>query len=206
MSNAGLSAQDHTRISEAIRAAEAGTSGEIYVVVAHSADDFHFVPVLWAAIAALILPWPLHLLTTLSSTAILLAQAIFFAVTASALSHPSIRYALVPRGIAAESTRKHAHALFFAHGVHLTQARTGVLIYVALLQRQVEIVADAGIHGKVAQSAWDELAGAVTDAAREGRLADGIVDAVRRAGVLLAAHFPPKPDDVNELSDRVVEI
>jgi putative membrane protein len=96
--------------------------------------------------------------------------------------------------------------LFFAHGVHLTQARTGVLIYVALLQRQVEIVADAGIHGKVAQSAWDELAGAVTDAAREGRLADGIVDAVRRAGVLLAAHFPPKPDDVNELSDRVVEI
>jgi len=206
MRGVGLAAHDRDRISEAIRAAEANTCGEIYVVVARAVDDFRFVPVLWAAIAALILPWPLHLLTTLSSTTILLAQAMFFAVLASALSHPRLRHALVPRGIAAESSRKHAHALFFAHGVHLTEARTGVLIYVALLHRRVEIVADAGIHGKVEQSAWDELAREVSDAARAGRLGDGIVNAVRRAGALLAAHFPPKPDDVNELSDRVVEI
>jgi len=122
MRGVGLTAHDRDRISEAIRAAEANTCGEIYVVVARAVDDFRFVPVLWAAIAALILPWPLHLLTTLSSTTILLAQAMFFAVLASALSHPRLRHALVPRGIAAESSRKHAHALFFAHGVHLTEA------------------------------------------------------------------------------------
>jgi putative membrane protein len=206
MSNVGLTAHDRARISDAVREAEAATSGEIYVVVARAADDFRFVPVLWAALAALILPWPLHLFTTLSSTTILLAQAIFFAVVASALSHPTLRHALVPRAIAAESSRKHAHALFFAHGVHLTEARTGVLIYVALLHRRVEIVADTGIHGKVDQSAWDALAREVTDAARAGRLVDGIINAVRRAGALLAAHFPPGPDDVNELSNRVVEI
>ena len=79
MRGVGLAAHDRDRISEAIRAAEANTCGEIYVVVARAVDDFRFVPVLWAAIAALILPWPLHLLTTLSSTTILLAQAMFFA-------------------------------------------------------------------------------------------------------------------------------
>ena len=93
-----------------------------------------------------------------------------------------------------------------AHGVHLTEARTGVLIYVALADRRVEIVADAGIHSKVDQSAWDELAHDVTAAARDGCLVDGVVKAVSRAGALLAAYFPHRPNDRNELSDRVVEI
>jgi putative membrane protein len=197
---------DHARIIEAIRAAESNTGGEIYVVVAHSSDDFRFVPVVWAALAALLLPWPLYLLTNLSSVAILIMQAAFFVIAAVALSHPRLRHALVPAAIAGEAATRHAQAQFMAHGVHLTEDRTGVLIYVALSQRRIEIVADAVINAKVDQSAWDALARDVSGAAREGRLADGLVSAVRRAGAILAAHFPRKPGDRNELADRVVEL
>ena len=197
---------DRVRISQAIRAAEANTAGEIYVVIARAADDYRFVPILWAALIALLAPWPLHVLTDLSVGTILLVQAATFVWIAVAASHPAIRYRIVPSPIAAEAARKAAEGLFVAHGVHQTEARTGILIYVALAERRVEIVADAGINAKVEQAAWGELAGEIVAAARAKALVDGIIAAVRRAGSLLAAHFPHRPDDRNELPDRVVEI
>jgi putative membrane protein len=203
---AALDASDHDRISAAITAAEADTAGEIYVVVSHITDNFRFLPAVWAALAAFLLPWPLHALTQLSWGRILLLQAIFFVVAAVILSHPALRRCLVPSVLLAEAARRHARAQFMAHGVHLTRRRTGVLIYVALIDRRVEIIADAEINSKVDQSTWDGIARDVTGAAREGRLVDGIVNAVARAGAVLAAHFPRRADDINELPDRVVEI
>ncbi len=206
MATASLTADDHARIREAIRNAEAKTAGEIYVVIAHATDEFHYVPVIWAALVALLVPWPLYLLTPLSTPAILVIQAACFAVAAWVLSYPSIRHRIVPGAIAAHRARRNACEQFLAHGVHLTQARTGVLIYLALADRRVEIVADVGIHSKVGEAAWEELAREITSAARNEQLVDGVLSAVRRAGVVLAEHFPPRDDNPNELSDRVVEI
>ena len=91
MEKAGLSASDRARMSGAIEAAEAMTAGEFYVVVSRATDDFRLMPVIWAAIAALLLPWPLHLLTSLSSSTILIMQPLFFVALAAILSHPPIR-------------------------------------------------------------------------------------------------------------------
>jgi putative membrane protein len=197
---------ERSRIADAIRAAEANTSGEIYVVVARQADEFRLVPVLWAGLVALLIPWPLHLLTYWSTGTILVLQVLTFVVIAVAASHSALRHRIVPAGIAAEAARKAALAQFLAHGVHLTEDRTGVLIYVALADRRVEIVADAGINSKVDHTAWDELARDIVVAARRGALADGIVTAVQRAGLLLTRHCPPVPFDRDELPNRVVEI
>ena len=206
MATASLSDNDHDRISQAIREAEAATAGEIYVVIAHAADNFRYVPVIWAALAALLVPWPLYFFTPLSVPAILVIQAMFFIIVASVLSHPAIRHRIVPDAIAAYRARRNAYEQFLAHGVHLTEDRTGVLIYLALANRRVEIIADVGIHSKVGPAAWEELAREITSAARKARLVDGVLNAVRRAGAVLAQHFPPRPDNPNELSDRVVEI
>jgi putative membrane protein len=206
MPDATFTDADRARLTEAIRAAEALTSGEIYVVVAREAGEFRFVPILWAALAALVLPWPLHLLTYWPTSIILLLQVLTFVAIALVTSHTPLRHRLVPARIAADAARTAALAQFMAHGVHLTEKRTGVLIYVALANRRVEVVADAGIHGKVDQSAWNEIAQDVVEAARAGALADGLTRAVKHAGELLAQHFPPAPLDRNELPDRVVEI
>lgn len=201
-----LDQSERARISDAIRAAEAGTSGEIYVVIAGTADDFRWVPILWAAIIALILPWPLHFLTHWSAGTILLIQTIAFVLTAAVASFPAVRHRIVPPSIAGEAARRTAQSLFLAHGLHLTESRTGLLIYVALVDRRVEIVTDAGIDSKVEQSVWDELAQEIAGAARRGNLSDGLIGAVRRAGTLLAQHCPRAADDRNELPDRVVVI
>jgi putative membrane protein len=201
-----LSEIERARIGDAIRAAEVNTAGEIYVVVAGEAAEFRSIPVLWAAIIALLVPWPLYLLTDLSSGIILLLQVIAFVVIATATSPDRIRHRLVPPSIASEAARKAAQAQFMAHGVHLTAERTGILIYVALADRRVEIVADDGINKKVAQSELDQLAQHVVIAARSGMLAEGLVSAVNDAGRLLSQHFPPSATNPNELPDRVVEI
>ena len=206
MADHTFSPEDKDRIAATIAEAEAQTAGEIYVVIAHGGDEFHYVPVIWAALVALLLPWPLHLLTSLSTTTILILQAIIFVGAALIMSHPSINHRVVPNAIAAERTRRQAYEQFLAHGVHLTEARTGVLIYVTPGDRRVEIVADVGIHSKVGESAWEELAQEITAAARRGQLVDGILSAIRKAGILLAQHFPPSARNPNELSDRMVEI
>jgi putative membrane protein len=206
MAAATFTDADRHRLTDAIRAAEADTSGEIYVVVAREADEFRLVPVLWAALIALIVPWILHFLTYWPAGTILLFQVLSFVATALVASHASFRHRLVPAPIAAETTRKAALAQFMAHGVHLTEHRTGVLIFVALAERRVEVVADAGINSKVDQAAWDEVVADVVQAARTGALADGLVTAVQRAGRLLAQHFPRAAHDRNELPDRVVEM
>ena len=203
---ARLTETDRAQIRDAIRAAEVTTAGEIYVVVANEAAEFRSIPVLWAAIIALIVPWPLYLLTDLASGIILLLQVLTFVVVATVASHNSIRHLLVPPSIAAAAARKAAQAQFMAHGVHLTAERTGILIYVALADRRVEIVADDGINRKVAQSELDHLAENVVAAARSATLAQGLVTAVNNAGTLLSTHFPPTATNPNELPDRVVEI
>jgi putative membrane protein len=70
----------------------------------------------------------------------------------------------------------------------------------------VEVVADDVIDGKVDQLEWQALTEEIVTAAREGRLADGLVIAIRRAGAVLAQHFPRRADDKNEIPNRVVEI
>jgi putative membrane protein len=199
-----LTDADQARISAAVHAAESATSGEIYVVIAETAGAFRFVPVLWAALLALVVPWPLLLLTRWAADTVLAAQALVFVAAALLASHPALHRRLVPTAIAADATRRAALASFMAQGVHLTENRTGVLIYVALAERRVEIVADAMINNCVEQRVWDELAETVVSAARRGALADGIIGAVERAGAILTQHVPRRHDDCNELSDRVV--
>ena len=154
------------------------------------------------------LPWPLHLLTDLSTTLILWLQVLAFVAAGHRLvASNAVRHADRARRAWRHARRRTAaEALFLAHGVHLTEARTGVLIYVALAERRVEIVADAGINAKVEQAVWDNLAQAVTDPAREGRLADGLVAAVAGVRGHLAQHFLPPALNRNELANQVVEI
>lgn len=201
-----LTQEEHARLSREIRDAEAATSGEIYVVVAHSPDTFRLVPILWAALFALVLAWALNLGTELSTSMILSLQASGFIAAAVLLSAPTLRYRIVPEVIAEDAAHRAALAQFMAHGVHLTSARTGVLIYVSLLPRRIEVLADSGIHARVGQAIWDEAVARLAAEARTGPLGEALAHAIRDLGALLAVHFPRPPGDRNELPNRVIEV
>jgi putative membrane protein len=204
MNHAALSDADRAKIRDAVALAEGRTAGEIFTVVAAESDDYRFVPLLWATLVALLVPLPLVFLTRLPVLQIYLAQLAVFIVLALALSLPRIRVLIVPRGV--KHARAHALAVeqFLAHGLHMTKARTGVLIFVSLAERYAEIVADAGIAEKVEAKVWVEAMDKLLAEVKAGRLAEGLVAAIGHTGDVLAAHFPRKAGDRNELPNDLI--
>jgi len=199
---------DKSRVADAIRAAEAKTTGEIFCVIAQHSSNYGLVPIAWAAAIALLVPLPLIYLTDWSVELIYILQLASFPVAALILSHPLLRFHIVPRQT--RHDRAHAEAMrqFWAQGLDKTSRRTGVLIFASVGERYAEIVADAGINEKVTPEVWDDAINALVSAIKEGRPADGFVAAIEKCGAVLAQHFPlpPGAKKVDELPDKLVEI
>lgn len=100
------------------------------------------------------------------------------------------------------SARERAVELFSQLRVWDTEANSGVLIYVQLIDHQVEIVADRGIDARVGHAFWESVCGRMQAAFRAGRFEAGALAALAEITTALATHFPPGADNPNELPDR----
>lgn len=223
--------KDVEQIGQAIAAAEASTSGEIYCVLARRVSAYNDVALAWAAVAALLLPLALiplgfdaswipgsgdgweaaHLAArnvgighALAAYAVVQA-AVFVAVFAMT-SIPAVRRLATPRALRRARVRKAALEQFLAHGIHVTEGRTGVLIFAALEEHQVEVIADEGIHGKVDQMVWADAVEVLANGLKRGDPTAGFAAAVGLCGDVLAAHFPPTDENPNEIADKLVLI
>jgi putative membrane protein len=201
-----ISQADKQRITEAIRAAETKTSGELYCVITQRAGDYPLVPVAWAAAIALLVPAPLIYLTLWPASVIYLIQLIIFIATAIGLSRPGIRFKIVPRRTKHDRAHRLAMRQFFAQGLHNTEQRTGVLIFAAVAERYAEIIADAGINAKVNPQVWDQAIAALIAGIKAGQPGEGFAAAIEQCAAVLAEHFPPGSLNRDELPDRLVEI
>lgn len=202
---------DHTRITQAIAAAERTTSGEIYAVFARTSDDYRFVAATLALAFSLLLGWLAAALAALLGLA-LPALALETGQLAGALllflllRSSRLVMLFVPPALARMRAARMARAQFLAHNLHRTPERTGVLLFVSEAEHYAEVIADEGIAAHVHQSEWDGIVQALTEAARGDRLAEGFEAAVAKCGALLAARFPPGADTDNAIPDRLVEI
>ena len=197
-----ITAEDHKAIAAAIRAAEERTSGQLVCVLAHAASGYAYVPILWASMLALALPWPLIYLTLWSAEWIFLAQLLLFVAAVLLFSWLPLRLWLVPRRV--QRARAHRAALeqFFLRRVGHTAKRTGVLIFVSLAEHYARIIADEGVAAKVHDAEWQAAIDTLTCDIRDGRIAAGFVAAIERCGAVLAEHAPPDGSP-NELPDRL---
>jgi uncharacterized membrane protein len=103
-----------------------------------------------------------------------------------------------------QSARERATEVFSNLRVWDTAHNSGVLIYVQLVDRRIEIVADRGINAKVPQPEWDAICRRMEAAFRESRYEGGALTAIGEITALLARHFPPHGDNPDELSDKPV--
>jgi len=211
---------DHDRIHDAIAEAETRTSGEIFCVVAKESGAYREVPFAWAAILALLAP-PLGLVLGFRPSALVqavsaatqggwsmdqpsgvnhalmtalvgyaLVQLVLFIVALGLVSVPAVRRLLTPGRV--KQAHVHARAVEqFAHRLHQTSDRTGVLIFASLAERRVEVIGDEDIHAKVGDAVWDAAVAAALAHIKTGDVAGGLVEAVRLCGAALAEHFPP---------------
>jgi uncharacterized membrane protein len=100
------------------------------------------------------------------------------------------------------SARHRAIDVFSELGVWDTEHNNGVLLYLLLADRDVEIVADRGFNGKVPREEWEHVCRAMEKAFAEGRHAEAVLGAVEAVSRIIARHFPPHPGGRNELPDR----
>ena len=202
-----LAADDRERVAAAVRAAELRTSGEIFVVVARQSDSYRSLPILWAALAALLggfLAAALDPAMTAGSLAV--GQAAVFAVISAVALVPGWRMHFVPPMVRRARAAARAREQFLAQNLHATESRTGVLLFVSLAEHHAEIIADTAIAERVPNDFWQGIVDMMTAEIASGRLATGLVMAVEACGTALQEHFPRQADDRNELPDKLVEI
>ncbi|WP_372775741.1 TPM domain-containing protein [Mangrovibacterium sp.] len=87
--------------------------------------------------------------------------------------------------------------------MHKTDARNGVLFYLAVYDHKFAILGDAGINARVPEKFWDQIKQHMLSRFKENLFADGLSEGILMAGEQLKKHFPYQKDDVNELSDEI---
>lgn len=207
-----LSPEQAAAVREAVERAESASGAEIVPVVVPDSDGHEAA--LWkgAALGALagagagaLLAWLRGPWVPEPGLLLLPVAAGLLLGLLAAFPAPGRRL-LAGRRQLDQRVARAASEAFLEHEIFATRDRTGLLVYVSLLERRVRILADSGIHPSVPPEEWEAMARAVAREMREKAPGEALLAAVTRVGGLLAARGPERrPDDVNELPDAPVD-
>lgn len=192
------------RVAATIREIEAGTGAEIVVTVRASAGYYRAADYLFGALCSLaaLLAYVFLPVTFPDDVAALLIVLAFGVGAAFAANVPPLRRVLVRRRRRDAEVTRAARACFVEQGIGRTRERTGLLVFVSLFERRVEVVADVGIPVARMGDPWRDGLARLDAAARSGP--EPFLAALRAQGELVATWVPRRADDVNELPDEVV--
>lgn len=111
-----------------------------------------------------------------------------------------------PREIRRKMAETRAELEFFRSGIKATKAATGILVFLAIDDRQAVILADKAITSKLPLETWDDILAELLVGIKSKKSRDGILKAVEMSGAILQEHFPIQPGDTNELQNHVLII
>jgi putative membrane protein len=200
------------RLESAIRDAEAHTSGEIVPYIVGSSDAYP--EAMWRGgtlVAALVLfsfsmldfttaAWMKHSITQVGFFTI----AGFMLGAGLVLFFPSLKRMLVDHHTTDRRVHERAQLAFLNEKIFSTRDRTGILIFVSLLERKVVVLCDEGINAKVKQEAWDSIVKTIVAGIRSGTPSEGLLNAIIACGALLeSGNIAKRSGDTNELSDTI---
>lgn len=197
---------DREAIRMAVEAAESRTAGEIATMVVDHSDSYREAEVLGSVLVAgfmaVIACVAFHHVTIWSFIPVVFLA--FYPVRYLFRRLPHLKLPFVARRRLAHAVRDRAVRAFFEKGLHRTRDESGILIFISLLERKVWILGDRGIDEKIPLHVWHGLARELSTGIREGRSCETLCTVIARCGEHLAAHFPRKADDTNELPDNVL--
>lgn len=207
-----FSQADKERIQAAVKSAEQKTSGEIVPYVVEMSDFYEVAEWRAAGLCGFIALGAFAGVRRFTDAwlPIDLAEVALVVILASCLGALLVRFAppfkrfFAGRHLLERRVHQRAAEAFIAEEVFATSARTGIMIFLSLLEHKVLVVGDAGISAKVKKSEWDDVVRTIVGATRRGKPADGIVSAVQQCGTLLQREgVKVRPDDTDELPDNL---
>lgn len=185
-----------------VKEIESGTDAEVVIVVRARSGSYRQADYLFGALAAfagllflLFLPVDFHTYWVPIDIAVIFAVAAYFCRWS-----PTLRRLLTSRKFRQEAARTGAAAMFYEAGIANTNAEMGVLIYLSLLERRLELIADRGVLKAVPALEWNQR---LSELSQVGRQPDpeSFLKALRILGALLAQHVPVTGENPNELPD-----
>lgn len=186
-----LSKDERARLQAATQAAEARTHARFALAAIHLSDRYALYPLAYGAVAGLVVLGVLAIfLPGISLRWGFFASAITFVTLSLLFDWLPLRLLLVPKHIKHRHAHDFAHREFASHILAKTDRKPGVVFFVSMGERYVEIVADREIHKLMPQETWDGIVARFTDAARKGRIADGLAAGIESCAEVLEKHYP----------------
>lgn len=189
-------------MAKAVRDIERGTDAEIIIVVRGRSGTYRHADYLFGALVAFagllfVLFSPFDFRTFWVPFDVI---GLFVAGAFVSSRSDLIRRSLTTKEFRARAARTGAAAMFYDAGIANTQAENGLLIYLSLLERRLEVIADRGILKAVPPLEWNNAVYELKKIARQPD-PDSLVQAARDLGILLAEHLPATGENPNELAD-----
>jgi putative membrane protein len=190
-------------VERAVHAAESGTSAELIVVVAARSGSYLDIAfACGAGVAMLVLLVALFAPAAFHPVAVAVETPLAFALAAW-LAHrsPGLLKALAPEARSRKQVERAAAEHFVAEAVHGTRGRTGILVYLSLLEERVALVPDFGVEGRVPAAVWADVRWATVGDPSRPRTQDDLVRGIEQIGAILRARMPGDGTDLNEIPD-----
>lgn len=201
-----LNAEQQRQVADAIAEVERHTDAELVTVLARHSARYNYIPLLWAALLALLTPTLLLLSPLwLDARNIVFIQLMVFIFAALLLRIPAIATRLIPKAVRYWHASNMARRQFLENNLHHTRGETGLLIFVSEAERYVEIIADRGINNKVKQEQWESMVANFVAAVGRGETLNGFLACIQDCGALLQQHVPATGTrNEDELSNRLI--
>ena len=201
-----LTESELEKVSTAIQAVEQKTDAELVTVLAARADNYSYIPTLWAAMLALLSPSVVSFLPFwVEMGDLMLIQLGVFILLATLLRWPPILARIIPRQVKTWRASNLARRQFLENNLHHTEAEVGVLIFVSEIEHYVEIIADSGVSQYIADAEWAEIIATMTKQVAAGKTLEGFLGCVEASGKLLETHLPASSTK-DELPNHMVVI
>lgn len=190
------------RLAKSVREIERETDAEIVIVVRARSGTYRHADYLCGAILAFAgLLLLLFLPFDFGHYFVAIDVVLFFVLGAYLSSRSSsVRRLLTKKEDRADAARAGAAAMFYEAGIANTDAEMGVLIYLSLLERRLEIIADRGVLKAAPPLEWNECVYELHRAGRKPQL-ETLLQALKQLGAVLAECLPPTGENPNELPD-----
>jgi putative membrane protein len=201
-----LNKQELERLAAAIAKVEVKTDAELVTVLARQADSYLYIPTLWAAMTALLLPALIKLTPFwLLAEDLFVLQWIIFAVLAVVLRWQPLMMKLVPKQVKYWRAENLARRQFLENNLHHTAGESGVLVFVSEAEHYVEIIADRGIDKFISQAQWQDIVNTFVTQIKAGNTMTGLTQCINSCGELLE-QYVPVTEAKNELPNHLVII
>ena len=200
-----LSKSDAQEIKDGVASVESSTSGEVVVVLASRSSRYTTTELIYAIVFGYFFVSFYYLIfKNMGLFGFIASSFLGMLVCFSLLSFNSIKRMFLLSHMMSHKVHRSAFRSFYKHGIYKTKNKTGILIYISLMERMVVVIGDEGINSKLKPNDWDEVVSKITNGIKEHDLKKGITEGLFASTLLLKEHFPVAVDDVNELSDALI--